>query len=74
MRWEHNLYPGRAKTDATVSAQHSKGNKQAEDEANKDAEQQIKQIKDAGKTKQDAVVKKLLAAVFEVNPVAPSAA
>ncbi|KAJ4151306.1 hypothetical protein LMH87_012015 [Akanthomyces muscarius] len=55
-------------------AEHSKGNKQAEDEANKEADKQIKQITEAGKSKQDAVVKKLLAAVFDVNPVAPSAA
>ncbi|KAJ6786890.1 hypothetical protein PWT90_00032 [Aphanocladium album] len=55
-------------------AEHSKGNKDAEDEANKDADKQIKQITEAGKSKQDAVVKKLLAAVFDVNPVAPAAA
>ncbi|ATY63124.1 vacuolar ATP synthase subunit [Cordyceps militaris] len=54
--------------------EHSKGNKQAEDEANKEADKQIKYIKEAGKSKQDAVVKKLLAAVFDVKPVAPAPA
>ncbi|OAA47165.1 Vacuolar (H+)-ATPase G subunit [Cordyceps fumosorosea ARSEF 2679] len=53
-------------------AEHSKGNKEAEAEANKEADKQIKQITEAGKSKQDAVVKKLLSAVFDVNPIAPT--
>ena len=55
-------------------AEHSKGNQAAEDEANKDAEKQIVQIKEAGKKGQAGVVKNLLSAVFDVKPVAPSAA
>lgn len=54
--------------------QHSKGNKQAEDEAGKDAESKIKEIKAAGQKSQDKVIKDLLAAVFEAKPVAPTAA
>ncbi|KAM3426050.1 hypothetical protein MY1884_009057 [Beauveria asiatica] len=55
-------------------SEHSKGNKQAEDEANKEADKQIKQITEVGRSKQDAVVRELLAAVFDVNMVAPPAA
>ncbi|KAH7259997.1 H+-ATPase G subunit-domain-containing protein [Fusarium solani] len=55
-------------------AEHSKGNQQAEDEANKEANAQIKSIQEAGKKGQAQVVKNLLNAVFEVQPVAPSKA
>ncbi|KAF4504073.1 hypothetical protein G6O67_008687 [Ophiocordyceps sinensis] len=55
-------------------AEHSKGDKEAEDEASKDAVKQIKTIKEAGQNKKNAVVKKLMSAVFDVKPVAPSAA
>ncbi|WYZ41947.1 hypothetical protein EsH8_V_000842 [Colletotrichum jinshuiense] len=55
-------------------SEHSQGNKQAEDEADKEAEAKIKEIKDAGKKSQDKVVSDLLKAVFEVKPVPPSAA
>jgi V-type H+-transporting ATPase subunit G len=54
--------------------QHSAGNKAAEDEANRDAEAKIRQIKEAGKKSQDKVVKDLIAAVTDVKPVPPSAA
>ncbi|KAK3192856.1 hypothetical protein K4F52_001213 [Lecanicillium sp. MT-2017a] len=54
-------------------AEHSKGNKAAEDEASKGAEQEIKKIQESGKKGQAGVVKNLLSAVFEANPVAPSA-
>lgn len=60
-----------AATD-TRTLQHSKGNQQAEDEASKEAESQIKSIKEAGKKSQDGVVKNLLTAVFDVKPVAPT--
>lgn len=53
------------------SQQHTSGNKQAEEDANKDAEGQMKQIKEAGKKGQDKVVKDLLKAVFDVKPVVP---
>ncbi|RDA89340.1 hypothetical protein CP532_6261 [Ophiocordyceps camponoti-leonardi (nom. inval.)] len=54
--------------------EHSQGNKEAEDEAAKEAEKQIKVIKNAGQKSKDAVVKNLLNAVFDVKPVPPSAA
>jgi V-type H+-transporting ATPase subunit G len=51
--------------------QHTSGNKKAEEDANKDAEKQIKEIQEAGKKGQDQVVKDLLKAVFDVKPVVP---
>ncbi|PNY23189.1 V-type proton ATPase subunit G [Tolypocladium capitatum] len=53
-------------------SEHSRGNKEAEDEASKEADSQIKIIGAAGKKGQAAVVKNLLSAVFEVKPVPPS--
>jgi hypothetical protein len=55
-------------------SQHSQGNKQAEDEANKDADAKIKEIQSAGKKGQSKVVTDLLKAVLESKPVAPSKA
>lgn len=49
-------------------AEHTQGNKQAEDEADKEAQAKIAEIKEAGKKGQDQVVNDLLAAVFEVHP------
>jgi V-type H+-transporting ATPase subunit G len=57
--------------EADESEQHTSGNKKAEEEANKDAEAQIKQIQQAGKKGQDQVVKDLLKAVFDIKPVVP---
>ena len=51
--------------------QHSKGNQEAEEEANKEAEKQIKDITESGKKHQGTVVKNLLSAVFDVKPVPP---
>jgi len=48
--------------------QHTTGNKQAEEEADKEAEAKIQEIKALGKKHQDQVVKDLLAAVFEPHP------
>lgn len=53
-------------------AEHTQGNKAAEEEANKEAEARISEIRTAGKKNQDKVVQDLLKAVFEVKPVAPS--
>lgn len=64
----------RVRHGAVLYQQHSQGNQQAENEANKDAEKQIKEIKEAGKKGQAGVVKNLLTAVFDVKPVAPSQA
>jgi len=55
-------------------AEHTQGNKQAEQEANKEADVKIKEIKAAGKKSQDKVIKDLLRAVFDAKPVSPSAA
>ncbi|KAI9735420.1 MAG: hypothetical protein M1818_006426 [Claussenomyces sp. TS43310] len=52
--------------------EHTSGNSKAEDDANKDAEVQIKGIKEAGKNGQDKVVADLLKAVFDVKPVVPN--
>lgn len=51
--------------------QHTSGNKKAEEDANKEAEAQIKAIREAGKKGQDKVVQDLLKAVFDVKPVVP---
>jgi V-type H+-transporting ATPase subunit G len=51
--------------------QHTSGNKKAEEDANKDAEVKMKEIKEAGKKGQDKVVKDLLKAVFDIKPVVP---
>ncbi|OAQ63753.1 vacuolar (H+)-ATPase G subunit domain-containing protein [Purpureocillium lilacinum] len=55
-------------------SEHSRGNKEAEDEASKEADKEIKAIKEAGQKGQAAVVKNLLGAVFEVKPVPPEKA
>jgi V-type H+-transporting ATPase subunit G len=55
----------------TLLSQHTSGNKKAEEDANKDAETKIKEIKEAGKKGQDQVVKELLKAVFDIKPVVP---
>ncbi len=51
--------------------QHTSGNKKAEEDASKDAEIKIKEIQEAGKKGQDKVVKELLKAVFEIEPIVP---
>lgn len=55
----------------TDKHQHTAGNKEAEEEANKEADAKIKEIQAAGKKNQDKVVKDLLSAVFDVKPVPP---
>ncbi|OTB02765.1 hypothetical protein M426DRAFT_322363 [Hypoxylon sp. CI-4A] len=50
-------------------SEHTQGNKQAEDEANKEADAKIEEIQAAGKKGQDKVVDDLLKAVFEIKPV-----
>ncbi|TVY47570.1 V-type proton ATPase subunit G [Lachnellula cervina] len=52
-------------------SEHTSGNKKAEEDASKDAEVKIKEIKEAGKKGQDQVVKDLLKAVFDIKPVVP---
>ncbi|KXJ92120.1 V-type ATPase [Microdochium bolleyi] len=55
-------------------SEHTAGNKQAEDEANREADGKIKEIKAAGQKSQAQVVDALLKAVAEPKPVAPSKA
>ncbi|KAH0596563.1 hypothetical protein MHUMG1_05681 [Metarhizium humberi] len=52
-------------------AEHSRGNQQAEEEASKEADKEIQIIREAGSKGQAGVVKNLLSAVFDVQPVAP---
>ncbi|KAK6602881.1 V-type ATPase [Botrytis cinerea] len=52
-------------------AEHTSGNKKAEEDANKDSENQLKEIKEAGKKGESQVISDLLKAVFDVKPVAP---
>lgn len=54
--------------------QHSQGNKKAEEEANKEAEVKIKEIKESGTKSQDKVINDLLSAVFDVKPTPPTKA
>ncbi|KAL2259224.1 hypothetical protein VTK26DRAFT_7172 [Humicola hyalothermophila] len=50
-------------------AQHTQGNKQAEEEANREAELKIKEIREAGKKNQEKVINDLLSAVLDAKPV-----
>jgi V-type H+-transporting ATPase subunit G len=52
-------------------AQHASGNKKAEEEAKKDAEAKVKEIKQAGKKTGSKVVEDLIKAVITVNPEVP---
>ncbi|KAK4168241.1 H+-ATPase G subunit-domain-containing protein [Cladorrhinum sp. PSN259] len=62
----------RAKKDAEFKkfeAEHTQGNKAAEDEANKEADAKIAEIQEAGKKNQDQVIENLLNAVWNPQPV-----
>ncbi|KAH8599107.1 H+-ATPase G subunit-domain-containing protein [Bisporella sp. PMI_857] len=52
-------------------AEHTSGNKKAEDDASKDAEFKIKEITSAGSKGQDKVVKDLLEAIWNPKPIVP---
>ncbi|KAI0207003.1 vacuolar ATPase [Astrocystis sublimbata] len=54
-------------------AEHTQGNEQAEGEANKEADEKIKEIQTLGKKNQTKVIDDLLKGVLDVNPVPPSA-
>ena len=54
-----------------LTLQHSSGNKKAEDDANKDAEKKLDEIKGIGSKSGDKVVEELLRLVTEVKPEAP---
>lgn len=51
--------------------QHTSGNKKAEEDAAKDADEQVKAIKEAGSKKGDQVVENLLKVVKNVKPEVP---
>lgn len=51
--------------------QHTSGNEKAEQDANKDAEEQIRAIKQAGEKTGDKVVEDLLRVVGDVRPEVP---
>lgn len=51
--------------------QHTSGNKEAEEEANKEAEVQVKAIREAGEKGREEVVKALLGGVANVKPQVP---
>ncbi|KAL9638766.1 MAG: hypothetical protein Q9164_001356, partial [Protoblastenia rupestris] len=50
---------------------HTSGNKQAEEDAKKDADEQVKAIQKAGDEKGEQVVKDLLRVVTDVRPEVP---
>ncbi|KAM3082640.1 hypothetical protein ACMFMF_002295 [Clarireedia jacksonii] len=52
-------------------AEHTSGNKKAEEDASKDAENKLQEIKEAGKKGEGKVIEDLLKAVFDVKPVVP---
>jgi V-type H+-transporting ATPase subunit G len=49
-------------------AQHTQGNKAAEEEANKEADEKISEIQEAGKKHRDEIIKNLLSAVSHAHP------
>ncbi|KAK3167764.1 hypothetical protein OEA41_010893 [Lepraria neglecta] len=50
---------------------HTSGNKKAEEDASKDADEQVKKIKEAGNNTGDKVIDELLRVVTEVKPEIP---
>ncbi|KAL9137004.1 MAG: hypothetical protein Q9175_001788 [Cornicularia normoerica] len=50
---------------------HTSGNKKAEEDASKDADEQLKQIKEAGSKTGNKVIQDLLSVVTEVKPEVP---
>ena len=51
--------------------QHTSGNKKAEEDANRDAEEKVTEIKKAGGKTGEQVVEDLLKAVTDVRPEVP---
>ena len=54
-----------------LPSQHSSGNKQAEQDADNDSEDKLKEIKDIGGNTGNKVVDDLLKAVMDVRPEVP---
>ena len=63
----------RASLDLLTSCvgQHTSGNKKAEEDASKDADEQVKEIKSAGQKTGDKVIDDLLRVVTDVKPEVP---
>ncbi|KAL9086892.1 MAG: hypothetical protein Q9165_006898 [Trypethelium subeluteriae] len=51
--------------------EHSSGNQKAEDDANRDTEEKLKEIKGIGDKQGSKVIDDLLKAVFDVKPEVP---
>lgn len=51
--------------------QQTSGNKKAEEDANKDAESQLKDIQEAGRKSGDKVVNDLIRVITDVKPEVP---
>lgn len=64
------LREGSKKKELT-RGQQSSGNKKAEEDANKDAEVKVKEIKEAGKKSGDKVIADLIKAVTTPRPEVP---
>ena len=62
----------RSAPDANQKAQHTSGNKKMEEDANKETEAKLEEIKKVGKEKGNKVVEDLLHAVIDVNLKPPS--
>jgi V-type H+-transporting ATPase subunit G len=56
---------------ADITLQHSSGFKKAEDDANVEAEEKLKEIQAAGKKQGDKVVSDLIKATTDVKPEVP---
>lgn len=54
-----------------IICQHTSGNKKAEEDADKDTEQKLQEIKEIGNKQGKKVVDDLLRAVTDVKPVVP---
>ena len=58
-------------TNEPVLPQHTSGNKKAEEEAAKEAERRVEEIKRLGKESGDKVVEDLLKIIMDVKPEVP---
>ncbi|KAI9880809.1 MAG: H(+)-transporting V1 sector ATPase subunit G [Pleopsidium flavum] len=52
-------------------SEHTSGNRKAEENAAKDAENKVKEIKEAGKKTGDTVIEELLKAIMDIKPEVP---
>lgn len=57
--------------EALTIAQHSSGNKKAEDDAKKDTDNKVKEVEELGNKSGSKVVEQLIAAVTNANTKAP---